>query len=155
MLREANNEPPHSTANSAAVADKAPNSSLANIPLDVTFRYDHTTNTYPRSVSREGKQFDAADKQRIAPRNVIVMVVRFSPVPRSKLLDADLIGTGKAYISTNGRTIEGTWKKTGTTEPTLFFDKAGAPATLTIGQTFVQVVRTGSPVTIKAGTATP
>ena len=122
---------------------------------DVTYRYDHATNTYLRSVSREGKQTDAADDERVAPKNVIVLVVRFSPVPRSKLLDADLIGSGTAYISTNGRTVQGTWKKTGTTEPTRFFDKAGAPVTLTVGQTFLQVVRTGSPVNIKAGSATP
>ncbi len=121
---------------------------------DVTYRYDHATNTYLRSVSREGKQTDAADDERVAPKNVIVLVVRFSPVPRSKLLDADLIGSGTAYISTNGRTVQGTWKKTGTTEPTRFFDKAGAPVTLTVGQTFLQVVRTGSPVNIKAGSGT-
>lgn len=122
---------------------------------DVTYRYDHATNTYPRSVSREGKQTDAADDVRVAPRNVVVLVVRFSPVPRSKLLDADLIGTGTAYIATNGVTVKGTWKKDGITEPTRLFDATGAPVTLTVGQTFMQVVRTGSPVNLEAGSATP
>jgi len=122
---------------------------------DVTYRYDHATNTYPRSVSREGKQTDAADEVRVAPKNVVVLVVRFSPVPRSKLLDADLIGTGTAYIATNGVTVKGTWKKDGITEPTRLFDATGAPVTLTVGQTFMQVVRTGSPVNLEAGSATP
>ena len=65
-----------------------------------------------------------------------------------------MVGHGAAWISTNGRTVKGTWKKTAFTAPTLFFDGSGNPVTLTAGQTFVQVVTTsttGYPVTFKAG----
>ena len=37
------------------------------------------------------------------------------------------------------------------TKPTRFYDAAGKPVTLTIGQTFVQVMPTGTKVTIKDG----
>ncbi|MEX1171047.1 MAG: DUF3048 domain-containing protein [Chloroflexota bacterium] len=122
----------------------------------VVYRYARSTNTYRRSVSQEGKQFDAADGERIQPRNVIVMFVRFADTgDRKHRLEADLIGGGTAYISTNGRTIKGTWKKTGTTKPTRFYDTAGKPVTLTVGQTFIQVVRTGAPVTFVAGSDDP
>ena len=122
----------------------------------VTYRYNRATNTYRRSVSGEGKQVDAANGARIEPKNVIVMAVRFADSgDRKHRLEADLIGTGTAWISTNGQTIKGTWKKTGTTKPTRFYDKDGTQVTLTIGQTFVQVVRVGAPVTFKAGSDEP
>ena len=122
----------------------------------VTYRYARDTNTYRRSVSREGKQFDAADGQRIQPKNVIVMFVRFVPLnDRKNRLDADLIGSGTAYISTNGKTIKGTWKKSSITKPTRFYDKAGEPVTLTIGQTFVQVMAIGAPAMFTKGSDEP
>ena len=84
------------------------------------------------------------------------MVVRFANTGDSKhRLDADLIGSGRAWISTNGRTIEGTWKKSGTTKPTRFYDRAGNPVTLTAGQTFIQVVPSARDVRIKAGNEEP
>jgi hypothetical protein len=44
------------------------------------------------------------------------------------------------------------------TKPTQFYDKNGNEVTLTVGQTFVQVLTTsttGYPLTIKAGSNTP
>src|SRR4029079_3233322 len=89
----------------------------------VVYRYDRKTNTYFRSVTREGKQFDANDGERVAPKNVIVMVVACAPHKCHRMfcavhrigdkkhrLEADLIGSGRAWISTNGRTVKGTWK---------------------------------------------
>jgi hypothetical protein len=115
----------------------------------ITYRYARSTNTYRRSVSGEGKQYDAADGERIEPQNVIVMFVAFAQTgDRKHRLEADLIGSGKAIIFTNGRRVDGTWKKTGTTKPTLFYDAAGDPVTLTVGQTFVQVVPRGSKITV-------
>jgi hypothetical protein len=84
------------------------------------------------------------------------MVVRFAATGDSKhRLEADLIGSGKAWISTNGRTIEGRWKKTATTKPTRFYDRAGNAITLTEGQTFIQVVPSSGDVRIEAGTEEP
>jgi hypothetical protein len=122
----------------------------------VTYRYARSTNTYRRSVSVEGKQYDAATGERIEPKNVIVMVVRFSDTgDRKHRLEADLTGSGRAWISTNGRTIEGTWKKKSTTKPTRFYDRAGNRITLTVGQTFIQVVPSANSVAITDGSDQP
>jgi Protein of unknown function (DUF3048) N-terminal domain/Protein of unknown function (DUF3048) C-terminal domain len=123
----------------------------------ISYRYDRKTNTYLRAVTGEKKQIDANDKTRIAPKNVIVMMMRFGPLndgSRKHRLEATVIGSGRAWINTNGTSIKGTWKKTGMTKPTRFFDAKGKEVTLTIGQTFIQVMPTGSPVTIKKGTRT-
>ena len=82
------------------------------------------------------------------------MLMSFAPLndgSNKHRLEGDFIGTGKAWIATNGHTIKGTWRKDSMTKPTRFYDAAGKPVTLTIGQTFVQVMRTGTKVTIKDG----
>ncbi len=127
----------------------------------IKYKYDRTTNTYKRSVSVEGKQVDAGTKERIAPKNVVIMFVRFVPLndgSHKNRLDATVTGSGTAYIATNGKTIKGTWKKKSFKGPTRFYDKRGDKVTLTAGQTFVQVVKQGTTVTIKDGalpTASP
>jgi len=124
----------------------------------ITYKYDHKTNTYLRSVSGESKEKDEADKRRIAPKNVVVMLMHFGALndgSHKHRLEATVIGSGPAWISTNGKTIKGTWKKTGLTKPTLFFDKDGNPVTLTVGQTFIQVMPYGSPMSFKKGSTTP
>lgn len=120
----------------------------------IRYRYNRASNTYLRTVSVEGKQVDRATKVRIAPKNVIVMFMRFGPLDDGShkgRLEADYIGSGKAYIATNGKTIVGTWVKKSMKGPTRFYDKAGKPVTLTIGQTFVQVVPRGTAITIEDG----
>jgi hypothetical protein len=121
----------------------------------VTYRYDRATNTYPRTVSGEGAQADAGTDAPVAPKNVVVMVMRFGPLRGSGSghgrLEADYVGSGKAWISTNGRTVAGTWRKDSETGPTRFLDAAGKPVTLTVGQTFVQVMQQGARIVIEDG----
>ena len=120
----------------------------------ITYKYDRETNTYKRSVSVEGKQFDAGTKPktRIAPKNVIVMKVQFVPTGDKKnRLDGNITGSGPAWISTNGITIKGTWKKKDFTSPTRFFGPDGQEVTLTVGQTFVQVVTRSTKITVDDG----
>ena len=121
----------------------------------IRYDYDQATNTYPRTVSVEGKEHDANGGERIAPKNVVVMVVRFAPLgdnPTKGRLEADTVASGTAWIATNGRTIKGTWRKSSVTAPTRFFDAAGHAVTLTVGQTFVQVMPSATDVVIKDGT---
>ncbi len=128
----------------------------------IKYTYDRTTNTYLRSVTGEKKETDALDGTRIAPKNVIVMRMVFGPLndghPGAPRLEANVVGHGPAWISTNGRTIKGTWKKTAFTAPTQFYDASGKEVTLTAGQTFVQVLTTsttGYPASFKPGSSTP
>jgi Protein of unknown function (DUF3048) N-terminal domain/Protein of unknown function (DUF3048) C-terminal domain len=121
----------------------------------ITYTYDRATNTYLRSVTGAKVEKDAATGQRVAPKNVVIMRVSFGPLndghPAKLRLEAQVIGSGKAWIATNGKTIAGTWKKTSLTAPTQFFDGQGNPVTLTVGQTFIQVMKQNSPVSIKDG----
>jgi hypothetical protein len=126
---------------------------------EIIYRYDRRTNRYVRSVTGASPQVDRADGKVVAPKNVVVLFMNFSPLndghPEKKRLEADYVGSGRALIATNGRTIQGTWRKAAIDEPTLLFDAAGRPVTLSIGQTFVQVVETGTKVTASDGKAVP
>jgi hypothetical protein len=121
----------------------------------ITYTYDRATNTYLRSVTGFKKEIVAADNKRVAPKNVIVMKVAFGPLndghPNKKRLEANIITTGPAWISTNGFTIKGTWKKTSTSAPTRFFDARGKAVVLTVGQTFVQVMKTTDTIAFTPG----
>jgi hypothetical protein len=120
----------------------------------ISYRYDRTANAYVRSVTGATPQIDAADHARVAPKNVIVMLMQFAPLGDGSTkgrLEAKVLGSGTAWIATNGHTIKGTWRKKTLTSPTQFFDAKGNPVTLTIGQTFIQVLPIGSPVSIHDG----
>ena len=120
----------------------------------VRYDYDAATNSYPRFVSGGRAQYDAATGARVAPRNVVVMLVDFEPLEDGsdkRRLEAEVVGSGTAWIATNGTTVKGTWRKASLTGPTVFLDAAGDPVTFATGQTLVQVVPTGTPVHVVAG----
>jgi hypothetical protein len=120
----------------------------------IRYDYDWQTNTYLRSVTGEKRQIDAATGVQVAPKNVVIMLMKFGPLGHGfnhGRLEAQVVGQGTAWIATNGTTINGTWRKASLTEPTQFFDSYGQPVVLTVGQTFVNVLETGSTVTLKAG----
>jgi hypothetical protein len=124
----------------------------------IRYDYDWTTNTYLRSVTGEKKQVDASTGARVAPKNVVIMLMKFGPLndgSKKHRLEAQVVGKGTAWISTNGTTIKGSWRKDSLTKPTVFLDATGKPVTLTVGQTFVNVLQTGTTVKITAGAPPP
>jgi len=120
----------------------------------IAYRYDRASNTYRRFVFG-APQVDAGDGRQVAPANVIVMTVVFGPLndghPEKKRLEAQNIGSGPAWIASNGITVSGTWRKASTDAPTRFYGSDGHEVVLTAGQTFIQVVPPGTPVLIVAG----
>lgn len=111
----------------------------------ITYRYDAASNRYVRYINAsKTPQIDRDDGQIVAPVNVVVLRMAFGPLndghPKKHRLEANDVGTGQAWISTNGVTIKGTWRKKSPTAPTLLFGPDGKAVTLTAGQTFVQVL---------------
>jgi len=141
-----------------APLDERPEGGRIEVPYaynTVVYRYVRSSNRYAREVSGESRQLDAGTGAPVAPRNVVVLFVSFTPLEdgsNKNRLEADTVGSGVALIATNGRTLEGTWRKRSPDAPTLLFGPDGAPARLTAGQTFVQVVPRGTRVTVRDGT---
>jgi hypothetical protein len=123
----------------------------------ITYRYDTVSNTYRRYIGRsKTQQVDAGDNQPVAPTNVVILRMRFGPLndghPEKHRLEAADVGTGEAIISSNGKTVHGTWKKTAANAPTLLFGPDGSPFSLTAGQTFVQVLALSYTYSVTPGT---
>jgi hypothetical protein len=109
-------------------------------------------------VTGQKAQADAGTDARVAPTNVVVMAVRFAPLDdgsRKHRLEAQLTGSGTAWIATNGHTVKGTWRKKSTSAPVLLYGPDGRQVRLTAGQTFVQVVPVGTRLTIRDGKVPP
>src|SRR6478736_6059377 len=69
----------------------------------ITYKYDRKSNTYLRSVTGEKKQTDQGNERRIAPKNVVIMLVSFAPLndgTHKHRLEAQFTGTGTAWIAT-------------------------------------------------------
>jgi len=121
----------------------------------ISYAYDRASNRWLRSVSGEGKQVDRGTKERIGPKNVVIMLMSFAPLKdgsKKHRLEAQFTGKGTAWIATNGQAVKGTWRKASMSAPTKFYGPDGKETTLTAGQTFVQVVPLGTKITIKNGT---
>ena len=125
----------------------------------VGYLYDQATNTWLRTV--DGRpHFDAGNGAnrgggakgagpRIAPTTVVVMLVpiRVSSSitgPALGRLEADSIGSNKAWIFADGKLVTGRWVKKDAKSRTRFVDAAGAEIVLPRGQIFVQVVSKSS-----------
>jgi hypothetical protein len=140
----------------APLADR-PKGSRLTVPYlanKISYAYDRASNQWLRTVTKEGKQVDAGTGERIGPKNVVIMLMSFAPLndgSKKHRLEAQFTGKGTAWIATNGTTVKGTWKKDSMTGPTRFFGANGKPVTLTMGQTFVQVVPIGTKIGIKNG----
>jgi hypothetical protein len=125
----------------------------------ITYRYNPPTNSYLRYIGGSKKpQVDAADGKVVAPKNVVILRMHFGPVAgahQKGRLEATDVGSGPAWISTGGVTVQGTWRKAAVGAPTLLFGPGGGRIVLTAGQTFVNVMPYGYPVTISDGKAPP
>jgi hypothetical protein len=132
---------------------------------DVSYTYDWRTNTYPRTVSGEGAEYDAATGERIAPSNVILLnmnagLLATTPAEEHKhRLDVQYLGHGTAMVFNNGLAIPAIWTKKGEYAPTVITyasgPNKGKPVPMVRGQIFIQVVPSGVTASWKAGTLLP
>jgi hypothetical protein len=148
----------------AAPIELRPVGGTISVPYDlnhVTYKYDRETNTYLRSVDREGPQIDEGNGRRVAPTNVVVL---YQPMGllvggRKGRLDVDCVGTGRAVIFQNGTMIEGRWSKKSNSDPTVLTyasgPRKGKVVPLVRGQIFVQVVPLEMVVTWTGGRTPP
>ncbi len=90
---------------------------------------------------------DSAGRQ-VAPENVIVQIVPYADTGMTDkwgdiLYEAQLVGTGRALVFTDGHVIEATWTKPTLRSVTTFTDRDGNHVELTPGRTWVALVPPG------------
>lgn len=108
---------------------------------DVTWNWDAATATYTRTL--RGKQAIAGSGDPIAPGNVVVMFVDYAGGAGAMGAEADLTGSGEAWVFSGGKLVKGTWERADNETPTRIVDAAGADVPLSPGQTWVELPATG------------
>ena len=114
--------------------------------VKVHWIWDSASKEFQR-LSDDKPHMDSEDVQLAVP-NVVVLETEYtnSYSPTSKS-----VGSGKAYVFTNGVMYEGKWTRDDRLKPFTLTDSAGAPIKLTPGQTFVEVARAGKTAIVAPG----
>lgn len=130
-------------------------------PFDVAYDYDKATNSYLRSWAGVADT-DRNNKQRVAPKNVVVMVAASSQIVEGEQYNNVQIGdpwydtsdSGKAFYYMNGKQIEGIWKKDKSKldSKLFFYDQSGKEIQFVPGQIWVDVLEPEQKMDWAAGT---
>ena len=106
-----------------------------------------------RSIA--GKPHVVEGGGQLAPTNVIVQFVSWVPSPGdvdtlgSQVLVAQLVGSGDAWILSDGKVVKGRWSKAARDDVTAYTGPDGQRVMLRPGRTWVDLVGIGSPVAIR------
>ncbi|MGI9023332.1 MAG: DUF3048 domain-containing protein [Acidimicrobiales bacterium] len=118
----------------------------------VGFDYDAATKTWKRT--NNGRPDILQNDVQVAPTNVIVQIVDYEPVEGatdaagSQVYVAKTVGTGEAFILSEGMVLQGRWSKSSQSAMTTYTDAAGAPVALPPGRTWVELPATGAQLAI-------
>src|SRR3989344_1789492 len=121
---------------------------LGTFGYDVRWVYDRKPNSYKRFIGG-AKHTDAEDGKQITAKTVVVQYASVSPDSsghgRGKI---QTIGGGKVQDFKNGVVVSGTWRKKSRTDRTRFLDSSGKEISLNRGKIWIEVVPSGSQVSI-------
>ncbi|MGD0311518.1 MAG: DUF3048 domain-containing protein [Acidimicrobiales bacterium] len=118
---------------------------------DVTWQWNAATGTYLRSYS--GTPDKLLDGSQTATTNVVIMTVHTATGPwvenseGGHEVDVTATGTGPVVVMRNGVAITGTWSRASLTQPATLTAANGVPLTLQPGESWVELVPVGIPVT--------
>jgi Protein of unknown function (DUF3048) N-terminal domain/Protein of unknown function (DUF3048) C-terminal domain len=118
---------------------------------DVTWQWSAPSGAYLRSYS--GTPDKLVDGSQSAAANVVVMTVPTSigywveNEEGGREVDVTATGSGPLLVMRNGAAIAGTWSRASLTQPATLTGPGGIPITLQPGNTWVELVPDGIPVT--------
>ena len=121
-------------------------------PFDAEYDYDKTSNSYLRTWGGVADT-DRNNKERIAPKNVVVMIADAAPIKVGEQYVNVQIGdpwfdsadSGSAFFYMNGQQYKGTWKKDikKVESKLTFFDESGQEIKFVPGQIWVDIIDPG------------
>lgn len=107
---------------------------------DVEWDYDQLSNTYKRKNGGV-VQLDLDTQEQLAAKNVVVQLTKLTgPVDEHGHFLYATIGSGKAIIFRNGKTMVGTWSKKSRIGRTVFFDSLGKEIKFTRGLIWIELI---------------
>lgn len=115
---------------------------------DPTWTWDAASKTWKRSYGTV--PFNDVSGAQVAASNVIV---QFTYYPTGS--EGQLVGSGEAWLFSDGKLVRGTWSKPDAVTPTAYSFGLGAPVPLTPGKTWVELLPQGKPVDLVAAPPPP
>ncbi|OGG22094.1 hypothetical protein A3D03_01895 [Candidatus Gottesmanbacteria bacterium RIFCSPHIGHO2_02_FULL_40_13] len=130
-------------------ADKIEQGNTQNIKIvfaegydryDVEWDYDQVSNTYKRKNGGVA-QIDLETQEQLAVKNVVVQLTKLTgPVDEHGHFLYATIGSGKAIIFQDGKTMVGTWSKKSRIGRTAYFDSLGKEIKFTRGLIWIELI---------------
>lgn len=102
----------------------------------IRFEYNKEDGLYYR-YQYGAPQTDADNNEQLAVSNVIFKICSGDIRDANDYLTFVVHGTGKSYVFTSGKVIEGTWQRLDDNEPNLFYDKNGNEIVFNQGKTWI------------------
>jgi hypothetical protein len=113
----------------------------------VTWTWDSATNSWDRTLF--GQPDVTGTGQRESPQTVVVMYVNYVNGIGTENSYADLQGSGTAMVFSGGKEIVGTWSRGSSKADIIqYLTSSGAAIRLTPGQTWVELLNVGAPLSI-------
>jgi hypothetical protein len=109
---------------------------------DPTYTWDAASGTWKRAL--DGGPHTVVGGAQIAPTNVVVQFTDYEGES-----NAQTVGTGDAWIFTDGTLRIGKWVRPDRTQPAQYVDSTGAPILLRPGRTWVELLPVGAPVDVQ------
>ena len=149
-------KPPQAMFDFRAGGDPFGDADAAHISIRYSPRasaaYDWDAATASWKRTQGGTPHMTTSGGQIAPQNVVIQFVTTRTLPYrdqsgSNVVESVVVGSGDAWILSNGRVTKGRWSKPSETAPTKYTDAAGNPVELSPGRTWVHFAPVGSAVT--------
>ena len=118
-----------------------------------TYDFDPASGTWKRAFNGTPQTVEVGVQ--VAPTNVIMQFVPYviSPgdfdVVHEPVTLAQVVGSGEAWVLSQGKLIKGRWTKPAPEVATSYTDVAGAPIAVPPGQTWIELAPVGSPTTVR------
>ena len=127
---------------------------MAGVSTAVTFdwTWDAGAGVYRRGTDGKAHQFEGAGQ--VGMKNVVVQFTPYRATPwvdtaGSPVDEAAVVGSGDAWILSDGQIIRGKWTRATDSAVTKYTDGAGAPIKLQPGQTWLSLVPPGEFTEVK------
>ena len=114
----------------------------------IKYEYNSSSKLYERSINAE-PMTDKENDEQLEVTNIIIQYAEHFKVANTPYTNINLIGSGKAEYFTNGVMRTGTWERKDLDSLTIYYDENGEEIPFKPGVSFIQIVRTETPVTVE------
>ncbi len=120
-----------------------------------TARYDWDDSAGGWARTFDGEPTTDVDGNQVAPTNVVILFVDYAGGAGVEGADAQLVGSGEAWILSQGQYLRGGWSRPDLGTPAALTDFLGEPVSLTPGKTWVALPQAGTVVEVEGAPAPP